>query len=274
MSTALDAEIDRPLYLQLVDVLRREIAAKRPGERIDSEPALAERFGVSRFTVTRAVELLVDEGLIRRRQGIGSFVAPPPLRRQPSYLASFTEAVEAQGRLASHRLLAFEATDWREGLPYDRCEALFRLDRLRLVDNVPTALHASVLSAQVVSRIGLTRKLAETPKFSLYRLFGEAGLAAARGVETLRARAASLEEQRLLELGDAPVVMEVARSTYDRAGSLIDFVHAIYDARRYAYQAEIRSADAKEDANVCKTSALGAFGPRLGPWGDGRSGGG
>ena len=119
MSAALRADLDRPLYLQLVDALRREIAGRRPGERIDSEPALAERFGVSRFTVTRAVEMLVDEGLIRRRQGLGSFVAPPPLRRQPSYLASFTEAVEAQGRVATHRLIAFGATEWREDLPYD-----------------------------------------------------------------------------------------------------------------------------------------------------------
>ena len=133
MPAALDAEIDRPLYLQIVDALRREIAGKRPGERIDSEPALAER---------------------------------------------------------------------------------------------------------------------------------------------LRARAAGGPEQRLLELGDATVVMEVARSTYDRAGSLIDFVEAVYDARRYAYQAEIRSADAKEDANGWKTSAPNAFGPRFGPRGDGRGGGG
>ena len=269
---ALHTEIDRPLYLQLVDILRREIAGKRPGERIDSEPALAERFGVSRFTVTRAVELLVDEGLIRRRQGLGSFVAPPPLRRRPSYLASFTQTVEAHGRLATHRLIAFEETEWREGLPYDRGEALIRLDRLRLVDNIPTALHASVLSAEIVRRIGLTRELAAAPRFSLYRLFAEAGLAAARGVETLRARAASPEEQRLLELDDARVVMEVARRTYDRAGSLVDFVHAVYDARRYAYEAEI-SADAKEDANAGKTNALNAFGRRLGPWGNGGGGG-
>jgi GntR family transcriptional regulator len=282
MGVALDAELDRPLYLQLVDALRGEIAAKRPGARIDSEPALAQRFGVSRFTVSRAIEVLVDEGLIRRRQGLGSFVAPPPLRRQPSYLASFTDAVEAQGRVATHRLLSFGEISWSDDLPYSPSQTLLRLERLRLVDDILTAIHVSVLSAEIANRIGLTRKAASAPRFSLYRLFAEAGLVIERGVETLRARAAAPEERRLLELGDDAVVMEVVRSTFDAAGTLIDFGRSIYDARRYAYQAEILSVDAgraagaalKEDGNGRKKMAQPGFGPRLGPWDDGRGDGG
>ena len=66
-SLALDWESERPLYRQLVDWLRVDIEHKAAGERIDSEPQLAERFGISRFTAARAIEMLVDEGLIRRR---------------------------------------------------------------------------------------------------------------------------------------------------------------------------------------------------------------
>src|SRR5271168_745620 len=72
---------DRPLYRQVVDRLRREIAGKPFGARIDSESQLTKRFGVSRSTVARAIEILVDEGLVNRRQGLGSFVAAPPLIR-------------------------------------------------------------------------------------------------------------------------------------------------------------------------------------------------
>jgi GntR family transcriptional regulator len=282
MSAALNTELDRPLYLQLVDLLRGEIAGKRPGERIESEPALVERFGVSRFTVSRAIEMLVDEGLIRRRQGLGSFVAPPPMRRQPSYLTSFTEAVEAQRRVATHRLLGYGEAAWRPDLPYEPDEKLIGINRLRFVDQIPTAIHASVLSADIVDRIGLTLKAASAPRFSLYRLFAEAGIVVARGVETLRARAADVEEVRLLELGDEPVVMEVVRSTFDAAGALVDHVRAVYDARRYAYQAEIRSARGstaqeshlKEDGNGSKKNTRPDFGPRLGPWDDGGDSGG
>jgi GntR family transcriptional regulator len=280
---SLQATSDRPLYRQLVDCLRVDLATKAPGDRIDSEPQLAKRFGVSRFTVTRAIEILVDEGLINRRQGLGSFVAAPPLKRTPSYLLSFTEAVQSQGRFASHRLLNFGPVLWREGLPGS---PLIALDRLRLVDRIPTALHRSIISAEVASAIGLDAEIARAPRFSLYRLFDDAGLTIARGAETLRARRATDEEAELLKLRDDRVVMAVERHTYAANGIILDAVDAVYDARRYSYRAELRrdlaatintihrqNVKVKEQGNATNSNTQHAFGPRLGPWGDHRSGG-
>jgi GntR family transcriptional regulator len=269
----------RPLYLQLVDSLRADIATKSAGDRVDSEPRLSRRFGVSRFTVTRAIEILVEEGLISRRQGLGTFVAPAPLKRAPSYLSSFSEAVSTAGRVASHRVLAYEPTRWRESLPYREDESLVALDRLRLVDGVPTAIHRSVISAAVAERIGLTSDVVASHNFSLYRRFDEAGLFVARGVETLRARGASPDESRLLRLDDSQVVMAVCRRTYAEDGTVLDFVDAVYDARRYAYEAEIRRApgsafsthdpqSSRENDNVSHANGEQSFGPRLGPWSD------
>ena len=67
---------------QLIDHLRREIAGEAPGSRITSEPQLARTFRVSRFAVT-AIEALVDEGLLYRRQGLGTFVGRRPSKRAP-----------------------------------------------------------------------------------------------------------------------------------------------------------------------------------------------
>lgn len=276
---ALVWESRRPLYGQLADWLRADIARKAAGERIDSEPHLAERFGVSRFTVARAIEILVDEGLIRRRQGLGSFVAPPSLHRPPSYLSSFTEAVEAQGRRASHRLLRFGPVEWREGLPYRDDAALIGLDRLRLVDREPTAIHRSVIDAAIARRIGLVRSVAAAPGFSLYRLFDQAGLRIERGVETLRARPATAEEARLLGILDEPVVMAVRRETRASDGAPLDVVDAVYAARRYSYHAEIRRDAVQtvtsshppkpmENLHASNSNDKRSFGPRLGPWRD------
>jgi GntR family transcriptional regulator len=276
---SLEASSHRPLYLQVVDSLRIDIAKKTSGDKIDSEPQLSKRFGVSRFTVTRAIEILADEGLISRRQGLGTFVAAAPLKRAPSYLSSFSEAVSSAGRIASHRVLAFGPAPWSEGLPYREDELLIALDRLRLVDRVPTAIHRSVISATIAERIGLTREIVASPSFSLYRRFDEAGLFVDRGVETLRARGASLEESRLLRLVDSRVVMAVRRRTFAADGTTLDVVDAVYDARRYAYEAEIRRAPglafpdlhpqaARENDNVSQANIERNFGPRLGPWGD------
>lgn len=270
---------ERPLYRQLVDELRADLARRRAGDKIDSEPKLARRFGVSRFTVARAIEILVEEGLVRRRQGLGSFVAPPALRRAPSYLSSFTEAVEAQGRAATHRLLNFGPAKWREDLPYPEDSALILMERLRLVDGAPAAIHRSFIDRKVAERIGLTRRVAAAQGFSLYRLFERGGLVIERGVETLRARAATADEARLLDIAGAPVVMAVRRETQGAAGALLDVVDAVYDARRYSYQAEIRRDRAPMTAGSRPRKTVEAhhasdsivrrsFGPRLGPWGD------
>jgi GntR family transcriptional regulator len=277
---ALQPDLHRPLYLQLVEWLREDIAGKKPGARVASEPQLAQRFGVSRFTVTRAIEMLVRDGLITRRQGLGTFVAPPKVRRAPIYLTSFTEAMAAQGRLATHRLLGFNRIDRTEAFfyPYPEGASLLRLERLRLVDGEPLAIHRSVLDAEMAARVGLTKSVASDPNFSLYRLFREAGVEIDRGVETLRARLANAREARFLQLDKSPVVMAVRRETYAVGGDLIDLDDAIHDAGRYAYETEIRrggeSATAfstgAESSHASNSNGQRSCGPHIGP----RNGGG
>jgi GntR family transcriptional regulator len=153
------------------------------------------------------------------------------------------------------------------------------MDRLRIVDGAPAAIHRSVIDKRVADRIGLTRSVATAPGFSLYRLFDRGGLIIERGVETLRARAATAEEARLLNIADSPVVMAVRRETFGPHGVLLDVVDAAYDARRYSYQAEIRRDRARtalsshsqkivEANHASNSNVKHTFGPRLGPWGD------
>ncbi|MFZ2104036.1 MAG: GntR family transcriptional regulator [Roseiarcus sp.] len=102
---------DLPLYRQVVDRLRREIAGMPAGARIDSEPQLTNRFGVSRLTVARAIESLVDEGLVDRRQGLGSFVAAPTLKRAPAYLQTLADGsiLDVVDAVYDARRYAYEA---------------------------------------------------------------------------------------------------------------------------------------------------------------------
>jgi GntR family transcriptional regulator len=270
---ALQPELDRPLYLQLLDRLREDISVRPAGARIDSEPQLARRFGVSRFTVTRAIEILVRDGVLTRRQGLGTFLAPPRLRRAPTYLRSFTEAMAAEGRKATHRLLDFALVETAAGLslPYPKGTPLLRLERLRLVDGAPLAVHYSVLNAKIAQAAGLTKAIAADPHFSLYGLFREAGLVIERGIETLQARLATRKEAQLLKLDKSPVVMTAHRETYTKDDVLIDVDDAVHDARRYAYETEIRRGDElappfseqRETAHASNSNHKRSFGPRI-----------
>jgi GntR family transcriptional regulator len=273
IEATLQSELDRPLYLQLLDRLRDDISSRQPGARIDSEPQLARRFGVSRFTVTRAIEILVRDGVLTRRQGLGTFVAPPRLRRAPTYLRSFTEAMAAEGRTATHRLLDFALIKGADGLnfPYAKGTPLLRLERLRLVDGAPLAVHYSVLNANIAQAAGLTRVIAADPHFSLYRLFRDGGFVIERGIETLQARLATSREAQLLELDKSPVVMTAHRETYAKNGVLVDVDDAVHDARRYAYETEIRQggelaspfSEQRETAHASNSNHKRSFGPRI-----------
>ncbi|MDO6966845.1 GntR family transcriptional regulator [Rhizobium alvei] len=270
-----------PFYLQIAERLRELIGTLSAGERLPSEPQLAKQFSVSRFTVAKAVEQLVNDGLITRKQGSGTFVAEAPLRREPGYLLSFTEAVEAAGHKATHQVLALKPTAWEPDLPYGEGESLLLFDRLRLVDGVPVARHRSILSARIVAEIGLTQELAATADFSLYRRFEQCGLTVATARERLVARLASAEERRLLSLNERSVVVSVQRQTYSADGMVLDAVNAVYDARSYAYEARLsRQHDLGNQKikmeNGNEISSLqhdDHHGPRLGPWGDGQRSG-
>lgn len=262
-----------PYYLQIAQRLRDIANAMPPGERLPSEPNLARDFKVSRFTVAKAVEQLVKDGLIVRKQGSGTFVAEAPLRRQPGYLLSFTEAVQAAGHASTHKVLAFRETEWMPGLPYPEGEPLIFFDRLRYVQGVAVARHASTLSATLLDRIGLTESVARGANFSLYRHFEESGLTVATANERLVARLASAEERKLLDLSDDTVLVSVIRQTFAHDGTPLDAVEATYDARHYSYEARLtRQPDPgnhKKQENqdaVQNPDNVGHHGPRLGPF--------
>jgi GntR family transcriptional regulator len=271
-------ETGEPYYLQIAGKLRGMVDSLPAGERIPSEPQLAKDFKVSRFTVAKAVELLVKDGLIIRKQGSGTFVAEAPLRRQPGYLLSFTEAVQAAGHAATHKVLAFRPVEWSPGLPYSPETPLILFDRLRFVDGMAVARHHSVLSADLIRQIDLSEEIAKAPDFSLYRHFGEHGLTVATANERLVARLADEDERTLLSLADDTVVVSVSRQTFSHDGTPLDAVDATYDARHYSYEARLtrqpdmgnhKSTQEKSD-EFQSPDMDGHHGPRLGPWGNER----
>ncbi|ACI50689.1 transcriptional regulator, GntR family [Gluconacetobacter diazotrophicus PA1 5] len=248
--------VPSPLYQQIAERLRQEIDASKPGTKLASEPALANAWGVSRFTVSRAVEALVDEGLVVRRQGAGTFVADRPLRRTPGMLLSFTEAVKAAGRVATHRLCAFEKWPGNGVPPFESDGPVTVMDRLRYVDGVPIARHHSVVPEELVTATGLTRQIAAREDFSFYRFLATHGYPVASASERLSGRLATPDEQVLLGLNDPAVLIVVHRQSFDASGRLLDMVEAVYDARHYYYESRlIRNATADREPVNDKTDA-------------------
>lgn len=105
---ALKLDGDGPLYEQI----RRAIALKitrrqwRPGDRIPFESELCAALSTSRMTVNRALQSLVDDGLIVRRRKAGSFVATQQSVQAPLTIAKIEDEVAAEGKAYGYQLIA------------------------------------------------------------------------------------------------------------------------------------------------------------------------
>lgn len=107
LGEGLDRNSGLALWLQVRQRLAEEIGRgiHAPGERLPTEAALAERFGVNRHTLRRAMAALHEDGLIRIEQGRGTFVQEHLLDYALGRRTRFSEIVGAEGRRPGARLL-------------------------------------------------------------------------------------------------------------------------------------------------------------------------
>ena len=105
---AINRQSKLPLYQQLYEVLRGNITRGewKPGDLIPAESELIEQYGVSRITVRQVLDMLVQEGLIYRQRGRGSFVAHPTVEQVLQRLVSFTDDMRQRGFAPSTRILS------------------------------------------------------------------------------------------------------------------------------------------------------------------------
>lgn len=242
----------QPRYRILADTLREEIIAGTypPGSQLSTEAELAKRFGLSRGTVVKAIDTLVSEGLVTKRQGAGSFVSQPSLHRRSSRLMSFTETVDAQGHTASQKVLSYGVANEDEARAFGVHEPAMLLTRLRYVDHVPAAIHRSFIPQRVMDALS-AESLGQLLKGegSLYAAFEAAGLTIDRGGEHVSARLARPQEAEELKVSLPAALMVVVRQSHDREGRLLEAAEAVYHADYYTYDLDLVRGQAHEAAH-------------------------
>ncbi len=97
-----------PHYVQIKAYLRTLAAGKKANERMPSEAELSSQFSVSRGTAKQAITELVNEGLLYRRQGRGTFVSEPRITRSFDRLPSFTEDIRRMGKGPRTQILSIK----------------------------------------------------------------------------------------------------------------------------------------------------------------------
>lgn len=137
-----------PLYFQLKEIIIENIENHlyQPNEKIPTEKELMTTFDVSRTTVRQAIDILVNEGQLERRRGVGTFVATPDQKLsnlELTELNSYIDALEKQGlkgRTEVIEKIVVPTTPLLESIFGDNYQQFYRLERLRYIADSPSLL--------------------------------------------------------------------------------------------------------------------------------------
>ena len=237
-----------PLHAQVTVWLQDliETGGLPVGARIQSEVTLAERLGISRPTMRRAMQHLVDRGLVVRKPGAGTEVVMPSVRR-PIELTSLYDDLAEAGRNPSTDVLSFAVIPASDSVALalhipPRTE-MTCIDRLRHADGQPLALMHNLVPAHIAR---FTR--AELQRNGLYELLRAAAAVPKAADEVIGARSATAAEAETLGIKRGAPVLTMTRTAWNGDGRGIEYGSHVYRADRYAFQNSVRAEDSHSAA--------------------------
>lgn len=237
----------RRVYLHLRD---RLVSGEIPvGGRLPSEAELCRDYEVARTTVRQALNLLVQDGLVQKRMGAGSFACGNPASHGyiQGDIANAIRDLQRMGRNSTVALIAFgyqEALpEVRSALDLDAGELVQRSVRVRSMDGQPF----SWLVAQVPERFGRSFEPAELETATLLSLLQRAGLEPASATQEISAVLASPDMATGLDTDVGSPLLALTRVVRGADGRGIEYLQAYYRPDRYRLRMDLtRSPDRAE----------------------------
>lgn len=229
-------------HAQISDRLREKIqeGSYQPDEQLPSESQLGEQFGVSRITVRRALQTLENEGLIYRRQGLGSFVRETRVSQGLVMLTDFVEDMELAGIEARSVVVHFDpetaSADVATALDVDVNAKVFRLDRLRLGDGEPFAFDRTWMVpfyAQLIQDHDLETE-------TIYQILeDDYEISVTRGRFRIEAVNADDEVAAHLRVPAGRALLLIERTSFTQHERRVYFQRRYYRCDRVAYELEL-----------------------------------
>jgi DNA-binding GntR family transcriptional regulator len=236
---ALPIRVDRsspvPLYFQVAQHLEQMIeSGELPmGTRLENEIDLADRLGLSRQTMRRAIEYLVGRGLLLRKRGIGTQVVQAKVTREVE-LTSLYDDLAKTGRDPSTTVVSFSTEPAPDALAAELGLAagtpVYVFERLRFAGAEPLALMRNHVPEHL-----MRLSAADLEAQGLYNLFRANGISMRIAKQSIGARAATAAEARALGERKGAPLLTMERSAYDEQGRAVEHGRHVYRASRYSF---------------------------------------
>ncbi|WP_334332165.1 MULTISPECIES: GntR family transcriptional regulator [unclassified Companilactobacillus] len=229
-----------PVYIQIHNEIRKEIESGKwsVGERIPSERQLSQDFNVSRMTLRQAIQTLVDEGILQRQVGSGTYVASSKVQEKMSGTTSFTEITESQGKHPSSKTVSYHVADpsisEMEKLKLADGDQILRMERIRYADNQPICFEVATIPISIVKSLNK-----EDITSSLYKaLENKAGLKLGNATQTVSAILASEKIANFLNVKRGSAILRVRQVTTLDDERPFEYVRSQYAGDRFEFYLE------------------------------------
>jgi len=226
-----------PYYQQLYEILLGKIQRHdwQPGDMIPPESELIKEYQVSRNTVRQVLDKLVNDGLIYRQRGRGSFVAHPTLEQSMTRIVSFTEDMQQRGFTPGTQVITADLIPAEEEiasqLELTPGEQLVLLRRLRLADGEPMSIEESYLIHKYCPDV-LKHNYAKNPLRKV--LEEEYGIRIASAKQVIQAIQAPPDLAQLLDIQAGAALLQITRISFSQGRIPVEYLRIHYRADRYS----------------------------------------
>lgn len=235
-----DSNDNSPLYLQVARKLALDVreGRYRVDQALPSERLLSEQLDISRVTARKAIDQLVDQGLVVRRRGSGNYVAPR-IEQPLATLSSFSEQLEQRGYRPTstwlRREIVLATIEEQLALGLAHNSRVARLERLRLADDVAMAYEVTVIPATMLPR---PKEVTD----SLYAHLEGSGHLPVRATQHIRAMNAPALLAGRLGVPEGRAVLYITRIGYLASGVAVELTHSYCRSDHYDFVAEMQRA--------------------------------
>ncbi|MCM3570572.1 GntR family transcriptional regulator [Neobacillus mesonae] len=242
MGGIIDSNKNIALYLQVKDILINRIQERKwpPNTLIPTEQELMDEFNVSRTTIRQAISILVQDGILEKKQGKGTIVKAQSLIGNGK-LKGFAEEVTEKGLTPRSKLMRYS---FRKDLYHEKLmleleddeEEILVIERIRFADLTPIALEKTCWPAHI-GRVLIEHDL-NTAKY--YEILEENNIFLKSAKEKISAVNATIYEADLLGIRGGEALLKMERLSFGLDDKPIEFTTTKFRGDKYQYNIELK----------------------------------